>query len=101
MWSDINIIGGALTEIIGELGMSILISAPLIGALNTGVSYLSGDINTWQQGLDHFLQSTLLAGLTLGSKNSSNKIPKNAKVSGLNTPLNNFVRNTIKVMNKT
>ncbi len=95
-----NTVGGALTGVIGELGMSILISAPLIGALNTGVSYLSGDINTWQQGLDHFLQSTLLAGLTLGSKNLSNKIPKNTKVSGLNTPLNNFVRNTIKIMDK-
>ena len=97
----VNIIGGALTGLIGELGMSFLISAPLVGALNTGVSYLSGDINTWQQGLDHFLQSTLLAALTLGSKNLSNKIPKNAKVGDLNTPLNNFVRNTIKVMDKT
>ncbi len=97
----VNTLGGALTGVIGELGMSFLISAPLVGALNTGVSYLSGDINTWQQGIDHFLQSTLLASLTLGSKNLSNKIPIKAKVGDLNTPLNNFVRNTIKVMDKT
>lgn len=97
----VNTVGGALTGFVGELGISIFISAPLVGAINTYVSYLSGDIATWQQGLDHFLQSTLIAGLTLGSKNLSNKIPKNAKVSDINTPLNNFVINTIKIIDKT
>ena len=97
----VNIIGGALTGLIGELGMSILISAPLVGAINTGVAYVSGDIDTWQEGLDHFLQSTLIAGLTLGSKNMSKRIPKIGKVSGLNTKLNNFINKTVSIADST
>jgi len=96
----VNILGGALTGFIGELGINFLISAPLIGIINTGVSYLSGDVKTWQQGLDYFLQSTIIAGLTLGSKNLSNKIPGFAKIADLDTPLNNFIGNTIEVIEK-
>ena len=97
----VNIIGGALTGLIGELGMSILISAPLVGVINTGVAYVSGDIDSWQQGLDHFLQSTLTAGLTLGSNNMAKRIPKIGKVSGLNTKLNNFINKTVSIADST
>jgi hypothetical protein len=97
-----NTFGGALTGLIGASGMSLLLSAPLTGGINTGVAYLSGDIKTWTEAKQCFAISTFLSGLTLGSqkyaKFHTSKVPNISK--GLNTPFNRAIEKTIYTIEK-
>ena len=68
-----NTVGGALTGLIGGVGISAFASAPMIGAINTGVAYLSGDISSWKEAGKYFAASTFISFMTLGAKNVASK----------------------------
>ena len=96
----VNTIGGALTGLIGVLGINFLVSAPLVGAINTGVAALTGEVSTWKEATQHFAVSTLLAALTLGGQRSTGQF-KNPKISrGLPTKFNRFLEKGMYVFEK-
>ena len=90
-----NTLGGALTGLIGGAGVSAFISAPMVGAINTGVEYLSGDISSWKEAGEYFAISTLISFMTLGSKNVSSKYKNPSIVKDIPTRGNKIFEKVI------
>ena len=87
----LNTIGGALTGLIGGLGINFLISSPLVGGINTAVAVLSGDIKSWKEAGECFVISTMISLLTLGGQRVTSQF-KNPIISrGLPTKFNRIL----------
>ena len=96
----VNTIGGALTGFVGGLGINFLISAPLVGAINTGVAALTGEINSWKEAAQYFAVSTMISALTLGAQRVTSKF-QNPKISrGLPTKFNRFLEKGLYIFEK-
>jgi hypothetical protein len=89
-WSTI---GGALTGLVGFLGINVLIAAPLIGAINTGVGIITDDVNSFKEGICYFGMSTIISGLTLGAARSASKYKNPTNARGLPTKFNRLTEN--------
>ena len=86
--------------LIDELGINTLVSAPLIGAIDTGVAYLSGDINSWGDAAIHFCISTFVSGLTLGTKRIAAKYQMPKISRGIPTAFNRFIEKSSYMIEK-
>ena len=96
-WSTI---GGALTGLVGVAGINVLIAAPLIGAINTGVGIITDDVNNFKEGICYFGMSTIISGLTLGAVRCSLKYKNPTNVRGLPTKFNRLTENVSQSIQK-
>ena len=95
-----NTVGGALTGLVGGLGINTIISAPLVGAIDTLAAYFSGDISSWGDAALHFGISTFVSSLTLGTQRISAKY-KNPQISrGNPTTFNRFLEKSAYLLEK-
>ena len=81
----------ALTGAAGGMGLSLFISAPLVGAINTYAAYMTGQISTFGEALGYFAFSTTLSFITLGIQKAASAYKTPVKVRGLNNTVNKLV----------
>lgn len=86
----INTIAGGLTGLIGGLGLPIIYSATLCGAVNSLAGVATGDVKNAEQFFQAFAIYTLLSGLTLESQNLASRM-KIVRCSGGLSKLSIFI----------
>ena len=95
-----NTVGGALTGLVGGLGINTVISAPLVGVIDTLSAYFSGDISSWGEAAMHFGISTFVSSLTLGTQRISAKYKTPHISKGNPTAFNRFLEKSAYLLEK-